>query len=97
MAIIKRKKPEAEKSEEEIKNEKIIAMAKYYVSRKKSTMAEAGQKYGFTSGTVSGFFKNLLPNLDPTLYTKVRAKIDRVKAERQAAFVKDCVKKSAAK
>lgn len=94
MAIIKRRKPEAEKTEEEIRNEKIVAMAKYYVSRKKSTMAEAGEKYGFKSWTVSQFFSQILPKLDASLAEKVRAKVDRVKAERKAAFVRDYVKKS---
>ncbi len=88
MAIIKRKKAEPEKTEEQLRDEKIIAMAKFYVSRKKSTMAEAGEKYGFKSWTVSQYFSKILPSLDPTLAAKVKAKVERVKAERRAAFVK---------
>ena len=95
MAIIPKikKAAEVEKTPEQLKNEKIIAIAKLYVSRKKITIKEAGAKYGVAGGTVSGWFKKYLPQLNPALATKVQAKIDRIKAEKLAFFMKNYAKK----
>lgn len=66
-----------------------VEMARYYLSRKNITHADVAKKFNVSVSTVSRWFKNYLATYNQTMYEKVQAKYERVKADNQKKFVKN--------
>ena len=71
---------------EDVKNNRIHQMACDYLNTNGATLQTIAKQYGVSSTTVSKYFSKLLPGIDPDLATKVKEKLEKVKAENAERF-----------
>lgn len=76
----------AEPTSSMTKEEKIVSMAKYYLSKDALKFQDVALKYGVSNTTVGTYFNKQLPSIDADLAAKVKAKSDAAKAARQESF-----------